>query len=178
MRPVTRDASPAVSRRESRALKCQIRWFTPQTCLPHAGHRPRCTEIWLRIWRMEQGALSSSSWPPGSGRRFSAVRGGGHRRETSTEVQVREQAGRQREVGYLEVEVWAGGRAPHPVCLGKAARTASPVEANGQAGGASQRHRVRQEEGGMGEFDRGLATPQRFSTRGSQRQHQLGAEKV
>lgn len=104
--------------------------------------------------------------------------GWGHGRETSTEVQAREQAGRQREVGCLEVEVWAGGRAPHPVCLGKAARTASPVEANGQAGGASQRHRVRQEEGGTGGFDRGLATPQRFSTRGSQRQHQLGAEKV
>ena len=53
MRPMTRDASPAVSGRESRALKCQIPWFTPQTCLPRARHRPRCSEIRLRIWRME-----------------------------------------------------------------------------------------------------------------------------
>lgn len=122
--------------------------------------------------------MSSPSWLRGSGRRFSAVRNGERRRETGTEVQAREQVARQREVGHLEVEVWAGGRAPHPVCLGKAARTASPVEANGQAGGASQRHRVRQEKGGVGGFERGLATPQQFSTRGSQHQHQLGAEKV
>lgn len=118
--------------------------------------------------------------PPGRGAQGggSLRSGGGRRRETSTEVQAREQAARQCEVRHLEVEVWAGGCVPHPVCLGKGAWTASPVEANGQAGGASQRHRVRQEESGVGGFKRGLATPQRFSTRGSQCQHQLGAEKV
>ena len=88
--------------------------------------------------------------------------------EVTAMVQAREQAGRQREAGHLEVQAGAGGCAPHPVCLGKATWTASLVEANGRAGGASQNYRVRQEEGGARGFERGLVTPQRFSTQGSQ----------
>lgn len=87
---------------------------------------------------------------------------------TAVTAQAREQAGRQWEAGRLEVQAGAGGYAPHPVYLGMAAQTASLVEANGRAGGASQSRRVRQGEGGARGFKRGLVTPRRFSTRGSQ----------
>ena len=88
--------------------------------------------------------------------------------EVTAMVQAREQAGKQREAGHLEVQAGAGGRAPHPVCLGKSTRTASLVEANGRAGGASQSHRVWQEEDWARGVKCGLVTPQRFSTQGSQ----------
>ena len=98
--------------------------------------------------------------------------------EVTAMVQAREQAGRQREAGHLEVQAGAGGRAPHPVCLGKSTRTASLVEANGRAGGSSQSHRVWQEEDWARGFKCGLVTPQRFSTQGSQARsvHLCGAD--
>ena len=121
-------------------------------------------------WELGAGCLEQPLLATGLREEVPGDQGSGRRRETSMEVtamvQAREQAGRQREAGHLEVQAGAGGRAPHPVCLGKSTRTASLVEANGRAGGASQSHRVWQEEDGARGFKCGLVTPQRFSTQG------------